>query len=37
MYLSDSELYNKLKKLGFEIVNYVYEGNMIGNYYPYIP
>jgi ubiquinone/menaquinone biosynthesis C-methylase UbiE len=33
LYLSDNELYNKLKRLGFEIVNYVYEGNMIGNYY----
>ena len=33
LYLSDKELYNKLKKLGFEIINYIYEGNDIGNYY----
>ena len=33
LYLSDKELYNKLKELGFEIINYVYEGNDIGNYY----
>ncbi len=33
LYLSDKELYSKLKKLGFEIINYIYEGNDIGNYY----
>ena len=32
-YLSDKELYAKLKKRNFEILNYVYDGGLLTNYY----
>ena len=32
-YLSDKELYAKLKKRKFEIINYVYDGDLLANYY----
>jgi hypothetical protein len=32
-YLSDKELYAKLKKRNFEIINYVYDGGLLANYY----
>lgn len=32
-YLSDKELYAKLKKRKFEIINYVYDGGLLANYY----
>jgi ubiquinone/menaquinone biosynthesis C-methylase UbiE len=32
-YLSDKELYAKLKKRNFEIINYVYDGGLLNNYY----
>ena len=32
-YLSDKELYAKLKKRIFEIINYVYNGGLLANYY----
>jgi len=32
-YLSDKELYTKLKKRKFEIINYVYDGGLLANYY----
>jgi len=32
-YLSDKELYAKLKKRNFEIINYVYDGSLLANYY----
>jgi ubiquinone/menaquinone biosynthesis C-methylase UbiE len=32
-YLSDKELYAKLKKRNFEIINYVYDGGLLTNYY----
>lgn len=32
-YLSDKELYVKLKKRKFEIINYIYDGGLLANYY----
>ena len=32
-YLSDKELYVKLKKRKFEIINYIYDGGLLNNYY----
>jgi hypothetical protein len=32
-YLNDKELYAKLKKRNFEIINYVYDGGLLANYY----